>query len=309
MPRADLNVHTPFTRADALAAGIGDRKLAGPAYRRIFPGVYVASIVPDTLVVRSKAALLAAPSNGVVSHHTAARLFGATVPESPNIHVSYARDAQCLIDGIKVHRFRGEFATARYHGVPVTSPIQTLIHLARPLDLVDVVGCADGFVRRKVISPEELVATTRASDGQGARLARRAAELTRDHVDSINESRVRLLMVLAGLPEPVVNHRIVRPDGSLEYKLDLSYPDVLLAIEYDGRWHDSPEQRAKDAVRRATLAARGWHFEVLTADDLFETPEETLCRLHGSLRAHGIPAPAVLRDEWRQHFAVRGPVG
>lgn len=308
MPVGSLNIHAAFARADAIDAGITDRELAGPAYRRIFPGVYIATCVPDTLVVRGRAALLAAPAGGVLSHHTAARLWGATVPESPSVHVAYARDAACAIDGIQVHRFTGEFERTRRHGLPVTTPGQTLIHLTRPLDLVDLVGCADGLVRRQVISQGELLAATTVGRGQGRRLARRAAELARERVDSINESRVRLLMVLAGLPEPVVDFRIRRADGSTEFRLDLCYPQVRLAIEYDGRWHEGPRQRAADEVRRGILGERGWTFVVLRAEDLFETPEATLMHLYAVLRAHGIPVPRRLKDDWRRHFPTRGPV-
>ena len=42
-------------------------------------------------------------------------------------------------------------------------------------------------------------------EGRGCRLARRAASLAREGVDSPQETRLRLLLVLAGLPEPRVN--------------------------------------------------------------------------------------------------------
>jgi hypothetical protein len=51
------------------------------------------------------------------------------------------------------------------------------------------------------------------------------------------ESRLRMLLVLAGLPEPTVNH-IVRDDrGNWVRRFDLAYPDLRIAIEYDGRHH------------------------------------------------------------------------
>ena len=299
----------PFTHSEARAAGISDRALRGHGFRKIFPNVYVGAAIPDTLVVRCRAALRILPTDAVFSHHTAAKLWGGWVPDSPSLHVSFQRPFSCAVPGVKIHRFTYEFAShARRHGLPVTTPEQTLRHLARPLDLVDLVACADQLVRRKVTSPGDLQAAAQNYQGQGGRLAREAALLCRDKVDSSTESKLRLLMVLAGLPEPVINHPIRRLDGSIQYRLDLSFPDQLLAIEYDGRWHEDPAQRELDALRREDLGDRGWTFVVLRAEDLYETPEATLMGLQAELARHGISVPTVLDDKWRLHFPLRGLV-
>jgi hypothetical protein len=302
---AELDLTSPFTRAEARAAGITDRALSGPGFRKVFTSAYVASGVPDTLVVRTKAALKVAPAGAVVSHHTAARLWGGLVPDSPNVHLAFVRDVGTTVAGIKTHRFRRQMAVHRRHGLVVTTPEQTLLHLARPLDLVDLVACADQFVRRRLTTPGDLAAFAHQYGGQGSQLAGRAATLSRPRVESTTETRLRLLMVLSGLPEPTVNHAIERPDGTVEYRLDLAFEAVKLAIEYDGRWHDTPEQRALDEARREDLAARGWRFVVLRAEDLFETPELTVAALHRELRERGVPVPEMLRDEWRRHFIPR----
>jgi hypothetical protein len=274
----------------------------------MFPGVYVASSIPDTLVARTKAALCVLPGDAVVSHHTAARLWGGTVPDSSNIHAAFTRDVGTAVHGIKTHRFTRQMAVHRRHGLVVTTPEQTILHLARPLELVDLVACADQFVRRGVTTPEDIGEFARQYGGQGSRLAQQAALLTRPRVDSAAETRVRLLMVLSGLPEPVVNHPVLRPDGSVQYRLDLSFPQHRLAIEYDGRWHDAPAQRELDEARRADLRQLGWTVIVLRAEDLFATPDATLSSLRAELARHGIPVP-VPRDEWRRHFAVRSLTG
>ena len=90
----------------------------------------------------------------------------------------------------------------------------------------------------------------------------------------------------------------------MQYRLDLSYPEHLLAIEYDGRWHDAPAQRELDELRRADLRQRGWTVIVLHAEDLYAAPEATLAALRAELEQHGIHVPT-LHDEWRRHFAVR----
>jgi hypothetical protein len=299
----------PFTHAEALRAKITPRALRGATYRKIFPGVYIDHAIPDTLVVRARAAMRILPGDAVASHATAARLWGGAVPDDPALHFSFTRhNVSSKVDGIKIHRFREPFATWHRHGIRVTTPEQTLIHLTRALGLVELVALADQFVRRDVTSPEALFAAAASWPGQGARLARQAAGLCRSRVDSPAETRVRLLMVLAGLPEPRVNYPILRFDGTEEYRLDLAYPEVKLAIEYDGRWHDDPQQRALDEARRGELVRRGWYFIVLVAADVFEQPDATLARLHQVLRQHGIPVPDRLRDDWRTYHSLNGVI-
>ena len=201
--------------------------------------------------------------------------------------------------GIKVHRFTHAVASARRHGLAVTTPEQTLLHLARP---------ADQLLRRRVTSVEDLVVAADRWPGQGSRLARQAALLAREEVDSRPETQVRLLMVLGGLPEPEVNHKVLRPDGSVQYRIELSFPEQLLAIEYDGRWHEEPEQKLRDETRRTDLAGRGWYFVVLHAEELYEMPEDTLLHLQRALSKRRITVPNVLSDTWRRHFTQRGLV-
>jgi hypothetical protein len=65
----------------------------------------------------------------------------------------------------------------------------------------------------------------------------------RDGVDSPMETRLRLLIVFAGMPEPTVNVIVRGEDGSWRMRFDLCCLDQRLIVEYDGRKHaDSTEQ-------------------------------------------------------------------
>ncbi len=301
-----LETQRPFTHAQALAAGMYDRELTSPAYRRVFPGVYVASEVPDTVVVRARAALLIAPSRAVLSHATAARLWGAAHLDDPRIHISLSRDVRARADGIVTHRFRQPFASARRHGLPVTTPEQTFVHCAVRTDLLDLVGLGDRLVKREEMSVttiDGLHAFAELYDGQGRTNALRAARLVRTRVDSVTETHLRLLTVLAGLPEPTVDVRLYHPDGTLRYRLDLGFEENRLAIEYDGRWHLDPAQQLADAARRTELTDEGWRFEVVTAEDLYQTPESTLLRIRSAMQERDIVVPPHFSDGWRRYFA------
>jgi hypothetical protein len=306
MPEAPPPAPTaPFRTSDHLSLGVSRRRLATPEFRRVFAGVVVATVVPDTVVVRARAALLLAPEGGVASHWTAARLWGGVVPDNEWTHISFMRDVHFRVGGIKHHRFRHRLDIKSRHGVPVTSPQQTFCHLAKHLGLVDLVALGDRLVKKNRCSTADLLAYAHGWAGQCRDESLRAAHLVRDRVDSVPETALRLLMVLAGLPEPDVDIRLFDRDGRVRFRIELGYEGARLAIEYDGRWHDEEAQRLHDETRRTTLTnEEGWTFVIVKADDLYGHPEQLLVRLVSALHAHGIPVPAVLSDDWRQHFRI-----
>jgi very-short-patch-repair endonuclease len=187
----------------------------------------------------------------------------------------------------------------------MTSPAQTFLDLADDLDLVDMVVVGDSLVRAGVARPEELVAASAAYRGRQARSARRAAAYVRGGVDSPMESRLRMLLILAGLPEPVVNHALRDEIGRVLYRLDLSYPQWRVAIEYDGRQHaENTAQWRWDVQRREGLDANGWRLVVVLSGDLYRSPARTLERVVSAARAQGVSL-RLRSDEWRRYFPQR----
>ena len=215
------------------------------------------------------------------------------------------RDVRFRAAGVKPHRFRHRLDIASRHGLPVTSPSQTFCHLARHLGLVDLVALGDRLARKNRCAPTDLLSYARGWQGQCRHEAVVAAGLVRDRVDSVPETALRLLMVLGGLPEPQVDIHVRDVDGHIIFRIDLGFEEARLAIEYDGRWHDDPEQHAYDVARRQHLAiSEGWRFEVVTAADLYDEPALLLTRLASAMAECGIAVPALLADGWRRHFKV-----
>ena len=189
--------------------------------------------------------------------------------------------------------------------MPLTSPEQTFGDMARFLGLVDLVALGDSLVRKGRFSPEHLSSYAQAWSGQFKTDVEAAARLVRARVDSSPESALRVLMVLAGLPEPDIDIHIRDAEGTLRFRIDLGYEGARLAIEYDGRWHEDPERRARDETRREGLADEdGWTFLVVTGDELFNDTEALLHRIFAAARQAGVPVPDQLSDAWRQHFRV-----
>jgi len=295
---------SPFTRAQALAAGVSPQTLRSSRVRRLFRGVYMWADEQVTPVARARAALALHDATAFASHHSAARLHGLPAPPSPDEHVSVFDIARRRPQpGIRVHLAASDSSVVVRHGIRVAHPIDTFLELANHVPLVDLVSVGDATVRRQLASPAQLLGSSAEHQRAGCVLARRAAALVRPGVDSPMETRLRMLIVLAGLPEPVVNHAIRAADGRPLRRFDLCYPSWRLIVEYDGRQHaEDGKQWRSDIVRREELDRAGWRLVVVTAEGIYTEPERTLRRVVDALSDRGCTLPP-LSDEWRPHFA------
>lgn len=284
------------------AHGLTRRQVYGSRFRSVLRGVFIDRRVPNTLVVLARAALLIAPPGGVLSHFTAACLWSATAPRSSFVHLAYPRAVQTSRPELKLHRFTYPIERTSRHGLPVTSPGMTFMHLAVHLDLIALTVFGDQLVKRGVTTVAELRAYAQSWAHHGRRAGQEAAGLVRDRVDSVPETHLRLLLVLAGLPEPVVNHEITASDGTVLFRLDLAYVAHKIAVEYDGRWHDDPVQRERDRVRRKWLTQQGWLFVVVRAEGLYEQPELTLAAVCEALTRRGYAMDVGLSEDYRRFF-------
>lgn len=222
----DFDCRRPFTRADAAAAGIAPKLLRGSRFRRIFRGVYIDVAVADTPRLRVEAALKVVtppPSLGAAtiepaafaSHASAARIYDVPIPTMPEEHVTVLQPGQRgSRHGIRCH-VCPEPDIRVVRGLPVSSPCQLFTELATLLNLVDLVVVGDNLVRTRRLTVAELVAHCAAWSGPYAVAARRAASYVRARVDSPMETRLRMLLVLSGLPEPDINLKIRTADGEV----------------------------------------------------------------------------------------------
>ena len=104
-----------------------------------------------------------------------------------------------------------------------------------------------------------------------------AVRLADPRAQSPMESRIRLAIVFDGLPTPVLQH----PVGP--FLLDLAYPAVRLAIEYDGEAHRGQERALRDLDRQAYLTAAGWKVLRFTAAQVMRRPGWVAARVREEL--------------------------
>jgi hypothetical protein len=199
----------PFSRAEARAAGIGLKTLLSSRFQKIFYDV------PITTKLRANAALGISPPGTFISHSTAARIWGGVVPDTPDVHVTVpGTGGRTSRQGVKAHTSVAGTAVTRFRNLPLTTPEQTFIDLATGLNLVALVVLGDSLIKAGRTSADALRDAATAWRGRGAKLARRAARQVRHGVDSAMETRLRMLLILAGLPAPEVNFILRHSDGS-----------------------------------------------------------------------------------------------
>ncbi|WP_307032831.1 hypothetical protein [Arthrobacter sp. B3I4] len=191
-------------------------------------------------------------------------------------------------------------------GVRLTSPARTWLDLASVLDIDDLVAAGDSLVcahgpefpvpRAALCGIEDLrEMVARHPGSRGVRKARAAVELVRVGADSPPETRLRLLLVRSGLPEPVLNHVVREEDqwggnGAAVLWPDAAYPRRRIALQYEGVHHNGEDQYLRD-IRRADTALRlGWLEVRVSRLDLEGGHPAALRKVRSALESRGWPA-------------------
>jgi very-short-patch-repair endonuclease len=274
-----------FRKRDVIAAGVlTPSELRSSAWRRVYRGVYADAELPDTFGLRIAGAALLVPPGAVFSGRTAAFLHGATdlVETRSPVEVSVPPTVRYgPVTGLRIRHVGvpgGDCAVIS--GRPCTTGLRTALDVARAEPLLEAVVALDVLLAKAVVGRSELREVAAGLTGRGARQVQRAVELTDHRAESPPESRLRVLLTLAGLrPEPQF---VVRKGGVFVARVDLAYPEQRVAIEYDGGWHAEPGQFAKDRRRLNRLVAAGWTVLHVTAADLRD-PDLLIARVRALL--------------------------
>ena len=297
MPRTPLP-DRPFTAAQAAAAGIGRGTLSGHRVRRLFDGVYVRVGIELSHVTWVSAARLILPPDTVASGSTALRLHGVEVgPEFPlrfcTTHRRQVRQPRLLV--VRTTRLPANDGRA-------VSPDDAFLTAAAYLNLLDLVIAGDWLVRLKLTTPERLRARAAGHHGRGVPLARRAAGLVRARVDSPRETKLRLCLVLAGLPEPETNILLGNDDGPIGSP-DLVLRALKVLLEYEGDHHRlDKDQWNTDIFRAEEFQAEGYALVRVTALHL-RHPRQLARRVYRVLVERGYDGPEPRFDrEWVELF-------
>ncbi|PHP53532.1 hypothetical protein [Actinomyces ruminis] len=135
------------------------------------------------------------------------------------------------------------------NGLPVTTLLRTAVDCAFDLPVRESITIVDSAVwtlcRPDRINPQQararwnrlrpqLLAVEAEGSRRGAVRARAVVAMASPFSESPGERLTRRLIVALGLPSPDLQYEIMLDAGSQRF-LDLAWPDLRLAIEFDGR--------------------------------------------------------------------------
>lgn len=224
----------------------------------------------------------------VVSHRAAAALHRLRGFDPGPIEVSGDKNAPR--PGVIVHHILFRYAQRIVvSAIPVSTAARTLLDLGAVVPASRVEDALDDALRRGLVSLDALHRMVEEERGKGRRgvgVLRKLLELrpaAAAPTESVLEGRALRLILGAGLPRPVTQHE-VRDGARLVARVDLAYPDALVAVEVDGySWHSGRSDWQRDMARGNALAALGWTVLHITAEDIRERPEDAVATIRASL--------------------------
>jgi Transcriptional regulator, AbiEi antitoxin len=259
---------------------------------RVRRGLYQLAGANQSWRGRMMAATLQAGDEALISHRSAAALWGLEGFEPPwAIDVTVPSDQRPRINKARVHR-RTIGRRAVRDGIPVTPIPETILdlcavsrHKGIPLRALDDVR------RRKLVRPSELERCLEEHAPQrlaGIPLYRELLErrLGKTPPGTVFAAEVLDLLVAAGLPEPVAEFRVTI-DGRW-YRIDLAYPRPKVAIECLGKiGHLNERAFEEDPVRNNDFAIDGWLQLQVTYRRQQESPASIIAEVDAALACRG----------------------
>jgi very-short-patch-repair endonuclease len=233
-----------------------EHRIARGRLHRVCRGVYAVGRSEVTVHGRWMAAVLSCGPAAVLSHESAAALWDVRRARRRHTEVSVRASSARRRTGIVVHRRPSLTAreVTRHHGIPVTTPVCTLVDIASRLDPGELEAAVNEADKLDLTDPEALrdaVDEMLPRPGIGALrrlLDRRTFTLT----DSELERRFLPVARKAGLPAPQTGRQV---NG---YEVDFYWPELGLVVETDGlRYHRTPAQQARDRIRDQAHTAAG----------------------------------------------------
>ena len=177
----------------------------------------------------------------------------------------------------------------------MTGPARTLLDLCAVVD-DDVValGALDEMLRRRLVTWPELweclvLHARRGRDGVARFRRILVKRWGKRGPRGVFVRTVHALLTDAGLPEAVPEYP-VRLEGA-NYRLDLAYPEALVAIELDDKdSHLTDKAFEEDPIRENRLKLAGWLVLRYTWDRLVDEPNVIVEEVRAALRSRSCAA-------------------
>ncbi|MED5812837.1 hypothetical protein VST63_10740 [Mycolicibacterium sp. 050232] len=250
----------PFVGTEALASGALTRHELRTRFRAIHRDIYVARDARPTALLRAKAAWLRSRGHGVLAGFSAsafhgARWIDASLPAYV-IDTNNRRPARGIVtwaDAIE------DDEICRVGDIRLTTPTRTAVDLACKFPDDTAVAAIDALARATRLKVADIErAAERHSGRKGIKRARATIALVDPGAESPQETWLRLLVVRAGYPRPQTQYPVCNEYDVVIGEVDLAWPELKIALEYEGIHHTDPETLRKDIARIDEMIEMDW---------------------------------------------------
>jgi hypothetical protein len=279
----------PFLGQEALARGELSTRELRTHVQRVYRNVYIPQSAVLTAADRARAAWLWCGGEAALVGLSAAAIHGAKWIDA-NLAAEICRPDRRHPPGIKVRTFRlPPDDVCWVDDMRLTTPERTAFDIGS-----DCCCPTDRFLfltrssnRRVSVSMMSQCLPSAAPGVHGRRRVRTALALVDGGAESPQETRVRLVLVRAGLPSPQTQICFSDERGVVRIRVDMGWPDWKVAVEYDGtqHWADA-QQRSWDIDRNAILESLGW-VVVRVSAEMLSRPHVIVQRVVDKLRKAG----------------------
>jgi very-short-patch-repair endonuclease len=258
---------------------------------RVHPGVSRLAVIQAEPIHALHAAVLAGGPGSLVSHLSAAWLWGAEVSPDPVDLTVLDRGRGLHLDGVRVHRPRNisGLGPTRRRGLPTTDPLRTLLDVGAVAGPEVVAIVAETFLVRRYLGLVTLRRAMAAHAGPGRRSFGPLRTVLDDWQigdvppDSVLEVAMARLLHAHRLPSAVFHHVVVTPARS--YELDFALVEQRIDVEVDGwAFHGGRAAFEADRARDAELVAIGWLVLRFTWHQVRQRPSWVAARIADAVR-------------------------
>lgn len=293
--------HGVVSRRQLLELGLGRRAIGHRIERGRLHAVHRGVYAVGHRVVSPRgawmAAVLAVGDDAVLSHRSAAALWGIRPFTGTRVDVSADRRLRSRA-GLRLHavQLAPDEVTTR-DGIHVTTPSRTLLDLAAVVPVHHLERAMNEAERRHLADPLSLDALLHRHPTRAGRAALRRA-LGRAHPGGLTltrsdlEARFLAFLDARAIPRPATN--VPLTVGGVTIEADCLWRGERLVVELDGyATHATRAAFEGDRARDRRLQAAGWRVVRITWRQLHDEPREVAAQLRALLvTAHATPAAA-----------------
>lgn len=281
-----------------------DRRRSSRAWAEVQPGVYLVGGSPRSWRQALMAAALSAGPTALVSQVSAATLVGFEGFTKPPVEVTSPRWLRRPRGDVLLHESQDlvDADYLRIDGIPVTSPLRTVIDIGcrvsiERLEAMAVEGIRRGWFTYRQLRHRHRQIARRGRNGAGPlREVLRAWSAHDGLAHSGWEIRLGRLIQRLGFPRPMRQFRIVDLHGNFVAQVDFAYPWWQIAIECDSEtWHTGLSRFHHDRSRWNLVRSAGWNLLTYTYDhyrnDHAHIARTLRATIDQAIARTGLPAP------------------